>query len=256
MSELDIGKLEAEFESLTSLKTENFDPAGYAYIQGLYSRLRLVENRDNRDLHDRVSTAFLEYRERYRLQKKAASEQMSAILADFPESGREAELLFSANEFKCLERLLVQLERAQHRANRLEGLRSLIGAIDEHIDHDAEPLTEKTSFEERLDQQEQSILNIASSASCVIKGGDAKQLELQSMRLFRESTKHAHIDSLLEQAISEYPANPGPHNPHMLSVKALARMQDLSPAYLRRLGGYLETLIWLEKNSPKLVKAH
>lgn len=246
-------KVQAEFESLKSHEAAHVDPVGFAYLQGLYSRFSLAENRDNEVLRDKLLSALLEYRTQYDLQRELANERVAAIRTNFPEVANDAESLFAASDFKKLEQLLVQQEQAQHKISKLHGLRSLVNDINQQSEKATEPVEQKTSFEDLLDEQEQRMLDLDGSTSSAMKEGGGEQLELQSMRFFRESTKHAHIDSVLERAIDECPTNPGPHNPHMLSVKTLTRMRDISPAYLRRLGGYLETLMWLEKNSSKLI---
>ena len=63
---------------------------------------------------------------------------------------------------------------------------------------------------------------------------------------------HSNISTtgkkLVERAIDDFPENAGPHNPHMLAITSLMNMRDLSPQYLRRFAGYIETVLWLEKN--------
>ena len=85
-----------------------------------------------------------------------------------------------------------------------------------------------------------------------MKNGPSEQLELRSMKYFRESMKHFNVDKTIARAIIEEPQNPGPLNPHMIAIRGLTKMQELSPAYTRRFTGYIETLLWLEKNLNKL----
>lgn len=76
--------------------------------------------------------------------------------------------------------------------------------------------------------------------------------ELASMKVFREQIKYMDVDQLIERAINECPPNPGPHNPQMLALKTLTESRDLSEQYTRRFTLYLETMLWLEKNTNKL----
>jgi hypothetical protein len=48
------------------------------------------------------------------------------------------------------------------------------------------------------------------------------------------------------------PANAGPLNSHALVLQVLSLMRDLSPEYLRRFVGTVETLQWLERAGDKL----
>ena len=77
--------------------------------------------------------------------------------------------------------------------------------------------------------------------------------DLHSMTIFKDQIKYMDVDYLIERAMNESPPNPGPHNPHMLSLKALTEFKQLSKQYTRRLALYIETMQWLEKNHNKLI---
>ena len=50
----------------------------------------------------------------------------------------------------------------------------------------------------------------------------------------------------VEHAVARGPAQAGPLNSHALVLRSLERLRELSPAYLRRFLGHVETLQWLQ----------
>ncbi len=77
---------------------------------------------------------------------------------------------------------------------------------------------------------------------------DARK-ELPSARRFREAWSRIAAEDQVTQAVERGPANAGPLNSHMLVLRTLALLRDLSPDYLRRFLSQMETLQWLEQAS-------
>lgn len=71
--------------------------------------------------------------------------------------------------------------------------------------------------------------------------------ELASARRFRETWGLAQAQDKLDLASLRRPAQAGPLNSHALVLESLARVHELSPAYLRRLLAQVDTLQWLEQ---------
>lgn len=70
---------------------------------------------------------------------------------------------------------------------------------------------------------------------------------LQSARRFGVVWEQIAAERQLAEAIQKAPENAGPLNSHRLMVRAMTRMQDLSPDYLRRFLGQMDTLLWLDQ---------
>jgi hypothetical protein len=77
----------------------------------------------------------------------------------------------------------------------------------------------------------------------------AAHRELPSVRRFREAWSRIAAEDQVTQAVERGPANAGPLNSHMLVLRTLALLRDLSPDYLRRFLSQMETLQWLEQAS-------
>jgi len=57
------------------------------------------------------------------------------------------------------------------------------------------------------------------------------------------------------KATHRAPENAGPLNSHMLVLRTLGLMRELSPHYLRRFLSHTETLLWLEQAQGQLKQA-
>lgn len=71
--------------------------------------------------------------------------------------------------------------------------------------------------------------------------------ELRSARRFRETWERLGAEQAVVQATHRAPENAGPLNSHMLVLRTLGLMSELSPHYLRRFLAHTETLLWLEQ---------
>lgn len=63
---------------------------------------------------------------------------------------------------------------------------------------------------------------------------------------FRRQLRKISVQKQVSQAIASAPQNAGPMNSHMLVVRALGLMHDISPDYLNRFMTHLDTLLCLE----------
>ncbi len=76
--------------------------------------------------------------------------------------------------------------------------------------------------------------------------------ELRSAQRFRETWGRIAAENEVEQASHRAPENAGPLNSHMLVLRTLALMRELSPDYLRRFLSHADTLLWLEQATAQL----
>jgi hypothetical protein len=70
---------------------------------------------------------------------------------------------------------------------------------------------------------------------------------LHSARRFSVVWEQIAAERQLAAAIHNAPENAGPLNSHRLVVRAMTRMQDLSPDYLRRFLSQMDTSLWLDQ---------
>lgn len=75
--------------------------------------------------------------------------------------------------------------------------------------------------------------------------------ELKTMRHFRNTWSKLSVEKQLTQALGQAPKNAGPINSHMLVVRSLALMREISPDYLNRYMSYVDTLLCLDQSDQK-----
>lgn len=76
--------------------------------------------------------------------------------------------------------------------------------------------------------------------------------ELRSVQAFREGWARIATEDQVTQAVQRGPENAGPLNSHMLVLRTLRLMQELSPEYLRRFVAHADSLLWLDQAGARL----
>ena len=259
-SKLDFDHYQAKLEELSSTGFALADPLKMTYLQGLAKRLSRKENSNN---HVLINKAFAELKQSELdfLQLRESSKQaLDLIKQDQPNNYKKASRLFA--DFKLSE--IISMEEGSTHAGRTDSnneqqkslLRDLIDSINNDGLHNDDLVNLNTLEQTLMDQEVSAVAGCDSNVEQrpqIDSGLDGGQLELHSLKKFRQAIQYHDVDQLLSRAIDERPPNPGPHNPQMLAVKALTELRDLSPQYARRFTQYLETMLWLEKNTSKLL---
>ena len=118
----------------------------------------------------------------------------------------------------------------------------------------AEEDQEPSTFEALLRRQEVEALRQVDDEEAVANlDAIAPVGELKALKQLREDWAKRGTEKAIAKALDEAPEDAGPLNAHRLVVKALETMQDVSPEYLARFVNYVETVLWLEQASSKLL---
>ena len=83
---------------------------------------------------------------------------------------------------------------------------------------------------------------------------DTSRTELKAVRQFRSTWSKLSTQKQLTHALAQAPQNAGPINSHMLVLRSLALMRDISPDYLNRFMSYADTLLCLDQRPPEKAK--
>ena len=78
-------------------------------------------------------------------------------------------------------------------------------------------------------------------------GARSTRTELKSVRNFRNTWSKLSAQKQVSQALGQAPKNAGPINSHMLVLRSLELMRDISPDYLNRFMSYADTLLCLDQ---------
>lgn len=84
-----------------------------------------------------------------------------------------------------------------------------------------------------------------------LDGDGENRSEMKSVRHFRQAWSRICAEDQVEQAVEQGPENAGPLNSHMLVLRSLALMRQLSPDYLQRFLSHVDSLLWLDQVNPK-----
>ncbi len=84
----------------------------------------------------------------------------------------------------------------------------------------------------------------------------AWRAEKPRIQQFKKQLSQISVQKQVTQALAQAPQNAGPINSHMLVLRSLGLMREISPDYLNRFMGYIDTLLCLDeaalaKASPK-----
>lgn len=87
--------------------------------------------------------------------------------------------------------------------------------------------------------------------------GEAQALpELKALDYFRDSWSQLSVEQQYAQAMAQAPDNAGPLNSHLLILRALQCMRDISPDYLHRFMTYADALLWLDQATGGSLQSH
>lgn len=96
--------------------------------------------------------------------------------------------------------------------------------------------------------QYQLPLSTTNAAAGNSDSGDSTEASLMpALDEFQQLWSRIRIDSLLRQCLDSLPEDAGPLNSSVLTYRAMALMQELSPEYLQHFIAYVDVLTWMEQ---------
>jgi hypothetical protein len=202
---------------------ERFDAAGWHYLETLARRAAAHEGSVRRLLEAKLERALAAFAERFAQTRCDAAELLAAACQKHPQAAAEMERLFAASDFKGLRHLRARLDAREQCAQLAELVARLEPALPGSPGHP--PAHHATSH--------------ATEAAAATR-------ELKTVRESRATWARMSVDRQLSQAKKQGPENAGPINSHMLVLRSLAMMQEISPDYLSRVVSYVDTLLALD----------
>jgi len=216
----------ASLETLRGDGAERFDPVRWRFIEALARRGQQHQGEAKRIIDGKLAEALAAYRERFEQTRNEARESVARISEQSPDAADELQRLLSEADFGALKRFVAGMEKRHS------------------------PLAELTRHLAQFSAQD------GEGGATETPGARG---ELKAIRNFRKTWSKLAVDKQLAQAIEQAPDNAGPLNSHMLVLRSLALMRDISPDYLSRFMSYVDTLLWLDqaevKDKPAAKKA-
>jgi hypothetical protein len=202
--------------ALYTAGASRFDPVRLHYIEVLARRASAHQGSVKRMLHTKLEQALAALKERFEQARCDASEAVARSAQHYPHAADDLQRLFAAGDFKGLQRLIATLKTREQGAS----LGALVLQLEQHAPENADGRLE---------------------------GNAGPRSELKTIRDFRNTWAKLSIDKHVAQALEKAPKNAGPINSHMLVLRSLALMRDISPDYLNRFMLYTDTLLCLDQ---------
>lgn len=202
---------------------ERFDAAGWHYLETLARRAEAHEGSVRRLLEAKLERAAAAFARRFAQVRSAEAELLAVACEKHPQAAAELQRLFADNDFKGLRHLRATLEA-----------RAQCAALAELVSH-FEPVLAAAPGQPPA----QPAISRATAAG-------SAPLDLKTVRESRATWAKMSVERQLSLAMKQGPQNAGPINSHMLVLRSLAMMQDISPDYLSRFVSYVDTLLFLD----------
>ncbi|QAU32949.1 DUF2894 domain-containing protein [Janthinobacterium sp. 17J80-10] len=207
---------DALIASLRTAGADRFDPVRFHHIGVLARRAAAHQGSIRRMLDARLTQALSVLQERFELAQKDASQALARSVQQYPHAAGELERLAGASDFRGVQRLIAALKTREQCAS--------LGALVRQLEQQA-----------------------PGNADARPQGYTGSHAELKAIRNYRNTWSKLSVDKQVAQALEQAPANAGPINSHMLVLRSLALMREISPDYLNRFMAYADTLLCLDQ---------
>ena len=195
---------------------ERFDPIGFHYLEVLACRTNAQNGSVRRNLESKLKHALDCFQYRFRQARCDVNDAIAQVTLNYPLATVELQELLNTGDLKALRKLTRELTSGTQRDALGDLLRHLTPYSARNVAH-------------------LSPENIGSS------------VELKSVRQFRNTWSQLSANRQVVHALSQVPKNAGPINSHMLVLRSIALMRDISPDYLTRFVSYVDTLLCLDQ---------
>jgi len=202
--------------SLRMAGADQTDPVRFHYIEALANRAVAHHGSVRRILDGKLAEALEAFGIGFEQAQSAAKDTIAKAKSNYPHAADDLQRLFVAGDFGGVERFIDTLKQGDPRAS----LGDLARYITQHS---------------------------SDTVDGNLKESGGAHAELKTIRNFRNTWSKLSVDKQVTQAIEQAPENAGPLNSHMLVVRSLALMRDISPDYLNRFVSYVDTLLCLDR---------
>ena len=235
----------AALEDLRQQGAAGFDPVGLRYLEALARRSQTYRGAVAEGLASRLQAAMDAYGRRLATARRSAAEALARAAARHPQVADELQALFAAGDLAGLTRRIAALDAPAGPHPLAELVAYMAGQGDAAGQGGAaEP---PPAAPEGAPATPVATPAMATGTGETPSGTVSPARELKSLRYFRSTWSRLSAEQQLAQALAQAPENAGPLNSHLLVLRALQLMQDVSPDYLQRFMSYADTLLWLEQ---------
>jgi Protein of unknown function (DUF2894) len=196
-----------------------FDPVGLHYLQVLADRASAQPEPVKRLLDDKLAHALAALKARLLAAQGEAHEAIARMAPNHPQAVADLQRRFATGDYRGVQRTIADLKTGAPG--------TALGELLKHLAQQA-PAQADTGLEGD------------------VSTAPGARPELKTMRYFRNTWSKLSVDKQVTQALHQAPKNAGPINSHLLVLRSLALMRDISPDYLNRFTSYIDTLLCLD----------
>ncbi|HCY64167.1 MAG TPA: DUF2894 domain-containing protein [Oxalobacteraceae bacterium] len=208
--------VDALIASLRAAGADRFDPVRLRYIEVLARRAGEHQGSARRMLDAKLAQALTVLMEHFERAQGDARETVARSIQQYPHAASDLQRLFDAGNFRELQRSIATLKNNEQCAS----LSALVRQLEQHAPENAD---------------------------AHLAGNAGSPAELRTIRNFRNTWSKLSVDKQVAKALEQAPKNAGPINSHMLVLRSLALMRDISPDYLNRFISYADALLCLDQ---------
>ena len=262
---LNLDDLEQQLNRLVAQGQHRFEPVQFELIKALLQRSKKSRPAISAAAIQQLANRIEQYQQHFQQAQQQAQQDCQFInehngqnnKQEANKTKQQLQQLLAQQQFKTISRLQQQVTRQQQRLQNPthHALQQLTQSLLQNQSRESQ--THTSHLDQQLQQHEAT-----ASAALINNSADHHQAhqkningELKSIALYRAAWAKRHIENLTDQAINNRPENAGPLNPERLASGSLTRIKALSPSYLNRFIGYVDTLLWLQQTEQQHEKA-
>lgn len=205
---------DARLAALRALGAGSFDPVTMRFLEAMARRAASQGDAVRRVVDARIEQAATSLQARLEQARTEAGQMLAVALERYPQWEESLRPHATAGDVPGFKRALMQLQ-AQAQGLSLAALTRELG---------------------------QEMARHGEAA--------AGRAELKTVRTARTTWSRLSADKQVAQALAQAPKNAGPINSHMLMLRSLELMREISPEYLHRFISYADTLLRLDESGP------
>jgi hypothetical protein len=205
-----------QLDALRAAGGQLFDPVRMHYMEVLARRAIAQQGKVKSLLEAKLLHAIAAFKERMMQAQKDAKLSIAKVTQSIPSDSSKLERYLATGDLKRLQRSIASLSSSQTQAS----LGTLLRELEPHF-----PNAHATGFAVHTKSRP----------------------ELKTIRNFRNTWSTLSADKQVAHALAHAPKNAGPINSHILVVRSLALMRDISPDYLKHFLSYADTLLCLDQ---------
>lgn len=225
-------RADASITLLNTAGANRFDPLGQHYLSVLASRLKMHQGPVRLLLEQKLAQAMTLFTERFDVAQTEAKMAIVDTLVTHPHLAETLQIFYAANDFTGLKQCI----RNKAKGSQPTPLGELLRRFEWHT----------------VDRMETDA-GLYGGLHTELKSGLKSEFkpefkpELKVVRSSKKTWSTLSASRQVTRALEQAPKNAGPINSHMLVLRSLALMREVSPDYLGRFMSYADTLLYLDQ---------